>query len=57
MGIMKALVKGKVLGKIGYVPANSVPATVNFCWIQDSIQCSIVKLAVLLGMAVVKMRL
>ena len=55
--IMKALVKEKWHRTLGYVPANSVPATVKFCWTQVLIQFSIVKLLGLLApMAVVKMR-
>ena len=52
---MKALVKEKRTGTLGYIPANSVPAIVKFCWTQVPIQFSIVNLAELLAMAVVKM--
>ena len=41
---------------IGYVPANSVPAIVKFCWIQAPIQFCTVKPVEMLAMVVVKMR-
>jgi hypothetical protein len=56
MGINKRVGERKTPETLGYVPANSVPATVNFCWIQVPIQFSIVKVAVLLAMAVVNIR-
>ena len=54
--MMKEFVKGQRPGTLNYVPPDSVPATVKFCWVQVPIQSSIVKLAGLLVMAVVRMR-